>query len=72
VILLRTPRVRRAVRNPAGARVVRLPVRARGKFRKRLLRTGRVRVRARVRFRPAGGVPRTKSRIVRLVKRKRS
>jgi CSLREA domain-containing protein len=72
VILLRTPRVRRAVRNPAGRRVVRLPVRARGKFRKRLLRTGRVRVRARVRFRPAGSVPRTKSRMVRLVKRKRS
>jgi DNA-binding beta-propeller fold protein YncE len=71
VILLRTPKVRRAVRNPAGARVVRLPVRARGKFRKRLLRTGRVRVRARVRFRPTGGTARTKSRVVRLVKRKR-
>jgi hypothetical protein len=71
VILLRTPKVRRAVRNPAGAGVVRVPVRAQGKALRRLLRSGGVRVRARVRFRPAGGTPRTKSRMVRLVKRTR-
>jgi CSLREA domain-containing protein len=70
-VVLRGPKVRRVVRNPRGAARVRLPIRARPKVRRRLLRTGRIRTRVRVTYRPTGGTPRTKTRRVRLIKKRR-
>jgi hypothetical protein len=88
LVLRRTKRVRgatRRVRNAAARAlltqsrtVVRLPVRPRGKAKRRLSnrrcqQSGKkrlaVRVRARVTYRPTGGAPRTRVRRVRLVKR---
>jgi hypothetical protein len=70
-VVLRGPKVRRVVRTPRGATRVRLPIRARPRVRRRLLRTGRIRTRVRVTYRPAGGTPRTKTRRVRLIKKRR-
>jgi CSLREA domain-containing protein len=70
-VVLRGPKVRRVVRNPKGATRVRLPIRARPKVRRRLLRTGRIRTRVRVTYRPTGGAARTKFRRVRLIKKRR-
>jgi len=70
-LALKGAKVRRQAKNPQAAGVVRLLIRARGKAAKRLRRTGRARVRAKVTYTPTAGNPRTKSRMIRLVKRKR-
>jgi hypothetical protein len=71
VVLERRPGVKRfAVLNEAeAASDVALRVRPRGKAKRRLARTGRVRVRAQVTYRPRVGEPRTKGRRVWLVRK---
>jgi hypothetical protein len=70
VVLHRTRRVGFAVVYPSEAGHVRVPVRPRGKAKRRLSRTGAARVRARVTYTPMGGDRRTKSTWIRLVKRR--
>ena len=63
--------IRPLVRRPGGATTVRLRIRARGKVKLgQLNRRGKVFVRARVRFTPTGGTSRTKTKRIRLVKRR--
>jgi hypothetical protein len=64
-------KVKAATKNPEAAGIVKLLIRAKGKAAKRLRRTGKTSARARVTFTPTAGNPRTKSRVVRLVKRSR-
>jgi hypothetical protein len=63
-------RVRGAAVYPSEAGPARVLVRPRGNAKRRLDRTGRARVRARVTYEPTGGEPRTKSTRVRLVERR--
>jgi virginiamycin B lyase len=67
--LARTKRVMQAARRVQGAEKVKLPVRARGKARKRLNRRGRAKVKAKVTYTPKGGEFKTGSRRIKLRKR---
>jgi hypothetical protein len=66
---LRGKGLRKAAKRAAGSGKVKLPVRTRGKKRRKLDRTGRARVRARVAYTPDGGEPVSDSKRIRLVKR---
>jgi CSLREA domain-containing protein len=70
VLDLAGAKVKGATKNPEGAGIVKLLIRARGKARKRLRRIGKAKVRAAVTFTPTAGNPATHSRRVRLVRRK--
>ncbi len=71
-LVLGGAKVKAATKNAGGAGIVKLLIRAKGRAAKRLRRTGRAKVRAKVTFTPTApiaGIPRTQSRKVRLVKR---
>lgn len=57
------------VRTARRAGKVKLTVKPKGKVSRRLRRTQRAKVRARVTYTPRGGVPRTKAKVVRLVRK---
>ena len=63
--------VRRVVRKPGGPKTLRMPVRLKPKAKARLVRRGRLRVKVRVTYTPRYGDPRTKSRRVTVVLRRR-
>ncbi|MGE5408250.1 MAG: delta-60 repeat domain-containing protein [Syntrophothermus sp.] len=58
-------------RAAAGAETVTLLLKAKGSAKRRLLRVGKAKVRAKVTYTPEGGVARTKAKTVKLVKRRR-
>jgi hypothetical protein len=62
--------LRGATKYPGAEGKTRLPVKPKGKARRKLRRTGHARVRARVTFTPTGGIPRTQAKTIRLVKRR--
>ncbi len=64
-----TRTVKKQGKTPRGAATVKLTIRARGKAARKLNRRGSAKVRAKVTFTPTGGLPRTKARWVRLVKK---
>jgi hypothetical protein len=69
-LVLHGKNLRRDTKDAAAAGKARLGVRSRGKARRRLRRTGHARVSAKVRFTPTGGIPNTKAKTVRLIKRR--
>jgi hypothetical protein len=71
-VRLRGGAVRRVVRSPGGPKTLRLPVRLKPKAKARLVRRGSLRVPVKVTFTPRYGDPRTKTRKVTLVLRRRS
>ena len=62
--------VRKASRRARGVGKVKLPIRARGKAKRKLNRTGRVRLRVRVTHFAAGGKARSRTKRIRLVKKR--
>jgi len=62
--------LKRVNRVARGARTAQLLVRTKGARKRKLNRRGSVRVVARVRFSPTGGLPKTKARRIKLVKRR--
>ncbi len=71
LVLIRSKKVRRTVVRFKRAGRFGLKVRTKRRAKKKLLRTGKVRLRIRVRFVPAGGKPAVKARNIRIVKRPR-
>jgi len=65
---LHRPRTLAKVVSAAGS--VKLKIRSKGKKRRKLNRTGRVKVKAKVTFTPTGNVPNTRSRRIKLVKKR--
>ena len=49
---------------------VKLKIRSKGKAKRKLSRAGRVKVKAKVTYTPTGGVPKTKTRRIKLVKQR--
>jgi len=69
---LRGDDLERVTRKPGFASTVKLPLVAAGRAARQLSKRGAVEVKAKVRFTPRGGAPRTKSMELRLVKRDRN
>jgi DNA-binding beta-propeller fold protein YncE len=70
VDLAKTKKVKAASRRADGAGEVILPIKPKGKAKKKLNRKGRAKVKANVTFTPDGGDPNTKSKRIRLKKRR--
>jgi hypothetical protein len=68
--VLGTGTVKKAVKRAKAAATVAVPVKPKGKARKQLRKKGRAKVRVKVRFTPTGGAARTKTKTVKLVKKR--
>jgi hypothetical protein len=61
--------VKRVKKRASRAGNVRLAIRAKGKAKRRLINRGKLKVHVKVRFKPEGGKPRSKSKTVKLARR---
>ena len=70
VQLLGSKKVKKSSKTASAKSTVKLTVRAKGKAAKQLKKKGRAKVSAKVKFSPSGGTPRTKSKTVKLIKKR--
>jgi predicted outer membrane repeat protein len=71
LVLIGSKAVRKAKKAARAKSTLKLKIRPKGKALKKLKRRGKAKVRARVRYTPAGGKQRTKSKTVKLVKKRK-